>query len=106
MSQHHAVRRLSLSTGRYAVLADARGARIACAEGILWITQDADRRDIVLRPGESFVVDRDAKVIVNAPSGAAFALVSSPVSGSLRQRLKRWLFGDGAQPSLRLSACC
>ncbi len=105
MSQRQNPRRLSLSAGRYAVLEDARGTRVVCADGVLWITQHADRRDIVLRAGESFVVDRDAKVIVNALSHAALALVPPPAPVSFRQRMKRWLSGEGAHASLRLSAC-
>ncbi|MBL8832100.1 MAG: DUF2917 domain-containing protein [Rhodospirillales bacterium] len=107
MFQHRVPHRISLSAGRYAVLEDARGTRVACADGTLWITQHADLRDIVLRDGESFVVDRDAKVIVHAISDATFALVSPPVpaaSGPLGQRMKRWLSGDAAFATLRLSA--
>src|SRR5215207_879876 len=32
--------------------------RIECLGGTLWITQDGDRRDIILGSGESFTFDR------------------------------------------------
>jgi hypothetical protein len=103
MSHPGTPQRLALSAGRYAVLADARGTRIACADGILWITQYSDLRDIVLHAGESFVVDRDTKVIVSAVSDAAFALLP-PSPATIRARVRRWLLGEGAHAALRLSA--
>jgi hypothetical protein len=103
MSQPPTLQRLALSAGRYAVLADARGTRIACADGILWITQYSDLRDIVLHAGESFVVDRDTKIIVSAVSDAAFAIVPPP-RATFRARVRRWLLGEGAHAEARLSA--
>jgi len=40
-------------------LRDACGSRLACLRGTLWITLDGERRDIVLRSGERFVVEVD-----------------------------------------------
>ena len=45
------------------------GRRIACLSGIAWLTLDGDVRDIVLRPGESFDIDRDSPVLVCALNG-------------------------------------
>ena len=47
-------------------LREAKGLRIECLEGALWITQDRDRRDTVLEPGGSFVADRPGTAIVLA----------------------------------------
>lgn len=47
-------------------MTDAKGSLINCHRGALWITQDNDRRDIVLTPGESFTFDRDGQAIVTA----------------------------------------
>ncbi len=104
MFQSQTPYRLSLSAGRHAVLADARGTRIACADGVLWITQYGDLRDIVLNAGDAFVVDRDGKVVVNALSDSAFAVVPPPPPVSRRARMWRWLLGDGAPDSRHLSA--
>jgi len=56
--------RLPLQPGQAARLKSARDARLTAMRGIAWITIDGDRRDIVLAPGDSFVVDSDAPVIV------------------------------------------
>src|SRR3989442_1845623 len=59
---HHA--RLPLRIGEAAHLRDARDTRLTSLRGIAWVTIDGDRRDIVLEPGDSFVVDSDARVVV------------------------------------------
>ena len=47
------------------------GSRVECLAGTAWLTLDGDRRDIVLRPGQSFLVDADAQVLVCALDGGA-----------------------------------
>lgn len=66
--------RIDLVAGRPAVLDRARGTRVDCLEGTLWITQDGDIRDIVLPAGSAFVIDRDTRVLVSAIDAARFAL--------------------------------
>ena len=55
-------------------LRDRDGERIDCLGGQLWITQDGDQRDVVLKPGESFVLDRPGTALVSALSEARFVL--------------------------------
>src|SRR4030095_6232281 len=45
-------------------LDEAQGARLYSEDGIVWVTQDGDIRDIVLKPGESVVLDRDTQTLV------------------------------------------
>src|SRR5262245_10753210 len=68
-----------LATGRELRLHDVAGWTVACASGAVWITQEADARDIFLKGGEGFALDRagltlvcacrDALVIIRAPTG-------------------------------------
>jgi hypothetical protein len=56
--------RLALAARRGLRLKDARGARLRAVQGTLWVTIDNDLRDIVLDPGESFVVDSNRPLVV------------------------------------------
>lgn len=42
----------------------ARGARIICQQGYLWITQEGDPQDHILRVGERFVVGRPGRIVI------------------------------------------
>jgi Protein of unknown function (DUF2917) len=42
------------------------GHSIVCDSGSVWVTQDGDSRDIVLRAGESFTLDREGLALVQA----------------------------------------
>jgi len=56
--------RLPLAARRGLRLKDAHGARLRAVQGTLWVTIDNDLRDIVLDPGESFVVDSNQPLVV------------------------------------------
>jgi len=72
---------LALPRGQTLRLRDARGARIECLAGSLWITQHGDRRDVTLQPGESFTLDRDGATLLYAfERSLALKLESRPVS--------------------------
>jgi hypothetical protein len=49
------------------------GIRVRCAAGTLWLTHPAAPRDVILRPGESFVArPGTGKVVVQALDDATF----------------------------------
>ena len=52
-------------------LKGALGRRVAVLEGDVWVTLDNDPRDIVLRAGEDFVIDRPAGAVISALGGDA-----------------------------------
>jgi hypothetical protein len=53
------------------------GRRIECVRGTLWLTIDHDRRDIVLRPGQGFVLDRDDDMLLSALADSAYLVLDS-----------------------------
>jgi len=63
---------------------DGKGARIAVVDGSVWLTQERDPRDVMLRPGESFTLDRNGTAIIEALADTEVALDAS---------------GDCAQPA-------
>jgi hypothetical protein len=58
--------RLAVDNRRGLRLNAARGTLLAAVKGTLWITIDNDPRDIVLDPGERFVVDTNEPLFVMA----------------------------------------
>lgn len=63
-----------LAKGQLMSLAGAKGSRIVCHSGNVWITQDGDPRDVVLSRGEAFTLDRAAPTIVSALAPAVLAV--------------------------------
>ena len=51
------------------------GQRIEALSGSLWITIDNDIRDIIVRPGEGFSIDRSGDALISALDDARFVLL-------------------------------
>ena len=64
-----------LAADQFLKLEGAVGVRISSRRGTVWITQDGDLRDVVLRPGEAFVIEREGPSIVQALEPAELAIV-------------------------------
>jgi len=58
--------RLAVGDRRGLRLSAAQGTQLRAVRGTLWVTIDNDARDIVLDPGEGFVVDSDQPLFVMA----------------------------------------
>ncbi len=63
----------SLAKGGVTMFSDATSTQIRCDQGSLWITQDNDTRDIVLRAGEEFQPDRKGTVLIYALEGSTLS---------------------------------
>jgi hypothetical protein len=57
--------RVPLSVGKLARLANACNTRLTCLRGQAWITIDGESRDIVLEPGQQFVIDSNRRVVIH-----------------------------------------
>jgi hypothetical protein len=65
-----------LKTGELLDISDGEGFTVECLEGAVWITQSGDPRDIVLRAGQSFVLDKPGLALVCAAAGPATVAVA------------------------------
>ncbi len=74
---------LELPDGALAELREARGATLRVTRGTLWVTQDQDPRDIVLRTGDVWTVERDGLTLAEAQGNATFCVV-----GAVAQRVR------------------
>lgn len=65
---------LALEPGEILSLDDACGMRIHAREGTVWVTEEGERRDFVVGPGEAFRVRRGGRTLVQAMAAALVAL--------------------------------
>jgi hypothetical protein len=49
-----------------------KGVQITAVQGVVWVTQADDPRDIILSRGQSFILDRKGLAVVYALKDAAF----------------------------------
>jgi Protein of unknown function (DUF2917) len=61
---------------------NGRGLAVRCLAGALWITQDGDSDDVVIKAGQCFVLDRPGLALVSAPVGSATVMLEKPGRGA------------------------
>jgi quercetin dioxygenase-like cupin family protein len=71
---------VELERGALLPLHDGAGATLACLEGDLWITQERDGQDVLLRAGESLRLARNGRTVVQALRAARVAVEAPPAS--------------------------
>jgi len=64
--------KVELGNRQSLALADIEGTALAVTRGTLWITQENDTHDVVLGPGDVWMVERDGLTIIEAQNDASF----------------------------------
>jgi hypothetical protein len=88
-----------LKRGQLLRLDDAAGTLVLCLGGTLWLTQQGDRRDIVLEAGGEARIEHDGVSIVSALSDADLVWSRDSVPRDLRPH-----DADGPHAGVRLTA--
>ena len=57
---------LALEPGQVVTLDDAAGVRIRAKEGTVWVTYADSLRDVIVGPGETLVIARNGRTVVQA----------------------------------------
>jgi len=65
---------------------------IMCQEGVIWITQNGDVLDHVVKAGEMFLVSQPGKVIVQALDSALIEVTPCLATASFRGRFEDTIF--------------
>jgi hypothetical protein len=65
---------LALEPGQVITLDDAEGTRIEARSGVVWVTEEGDRDDHIVAPGEALVVSHGGRTLVQALQSAWIAL--------------------------------
>lgn len=76
------------------------GRSIVCDSGTVWVTQDGDARDIILRAGESFTIDRNGPTLVQAfePGSISITRSAAQSRSSVWSTLPRRAVADAGLP--------
>jgi hypothetical protein len=80
MSDTRQVQRIEIGLRELLVIDDARDQLLTCESGELWLTQDGDRRDVILPAGQSWRVDRSGPLVLSAFKPAV-ATLAHPHAG-------------------------
>src|SRR5436309_1252910 len=65
-----------LAPGELVQLDGARGTTLRVTGGTLWITLERDLRDIVVKPGDAFTIDRGGMTLVEAQTSATVCVAT------------------------------
>ncbi len=65
-----------LASGELVRLDGARGTTLRVTRGTLWLTQEHDTRDIVLKAGDVFTIDRPGLTLAQAHGSASVCVLS------------------------------
>lgn len=65
---------IKLQRGECIQLRGRSGRRVTAHSGVLWLTEEGNARDILLRPGEAYLLTRDGRTVVEAFAEAALSL--------------------------------
>ncbi len=93
--------KIHLKPGLTLVLSEAKGMRLDCLEGVLWITQHHHTGDYLLQAGQSMKILNNGAVIVHAWRSACF-VAQTGVQSTNSTWLKR-LAGIRLLPLLRFT---
>jgi hypothetical protein len=66
---------IELDAREVVTLPDVRSATLRVTRGTLWITQEGDPQDVVLRAGDSWGVERIGLTVVEAQNDASFCVI-------------------------------
>jgi hypothetical protein len=70
-------------------LPDVRGATLRVAQGTVWITQERDPQDVVLRAGDAWVVERDGLTVLEAQDAVRLRIIGRRVESLVLARPDR-----------------
>ena len=69
---------------------DIEGTALAVTSGTLWITQEDDTNDVVLGPGDVWMVERDGLTIIEAQNDASFRALGRAFERAWEARVTSW----------------
>jgi len=75
---------VTLSPASVIAVQDAAGSRVLCRSGILWVTQEGELRDSIVRAGEVLTLRKPGRTVIGALEAASLTLMR-PETGNVNQ---------------------
>ena len=92
---------IDLTTRESLALPDFRGTTLRVTRGTVWITQEHDTQDIVLRAGDTWVVERNGLTLLEAQEDSTFCVLGRALATWMAPRPARRVAG-GARVAARV----
>ena len=73
---------LALDIGQVLTLQDAAGLSIRARSGAVWVTEEGSPHDYILSPGQTLIVHRDGRTVVQALKASWIALAEGPAAAN------------------------
>jgi hypothetical protein len=80
MARFESGTRIEMNVRETVALRDVRGATLHILRGTVWITQQNDSQDIVLRTGDTWTVERNGLTLVEAQACTRFRVIGRQIS--------------------------
>jgi hypothetical protein len=81
---------ISLPAREALTLPHVGGTTLRVTQGVLWLTEEKDRHDVVLRAGDNWLVESNGDTVVEAQNDAVFCVVGRKAAHlELPARVKR-----------------
>ena len=80
---------IDLTTRESLALPDFRGTTLRVTRGTVWITQEHDTQDIVLRTGDTWVVERNGLTLLEAQEDSTFCVLGRSLAPWMAPRPAR-----------------
>lgn len=64
----------TIDKGAILVVLKPAGKTVTCVRGSLWITQDGDMKDVVISAGDSYTLERPARMLVSGLEASSVML--------------------------------
>jgi len=92
--------KLGLDSDQLLSLREAKGVRLFCLTGALWVTQEQSSADVVLEAGDSMRIEHPGLTLVMALSPSTLRVCEARKTANARGRLLGWLRSAWARPNL------
>jgi hypothetical protein len=77
---------ITLAPASVLAVQDGAGTRIRCLSGVLWVTQEGELKDSIVRAGDTLILHKPGRTVISALDAASLTLVRPAPPNGHRSR--------------------